>query len=326
MPFAFAAAIGTVAVAAVDVAAVGITIGTALEVVAAVGAVISVVGKVTGDKDLMKAGMIVGAVGGIGALASSAGLFNGATQLSDLFGSSSSAAAAGDAIPASIGVTPEVFGTHVGSYVDPAFSGAATGGATQGLLNANTSSSGATTAAPSSGPPTAGSALDNWDDLTLGSSKASNAAGYDDLTLGGASKPPAPVTGAGAVTSPPPVAPTVPGSPVVKSATAAEPAKDASVLDDFWNYAKTPGGGFMIASGVQALGSFIGGATDPAIAAQADLNRLKLANMQARIPVASKPGITVTGKPATAQPTAAQITGAPVGLINRPATVTGAPL
>lgn len=78
------------------VTAAGLTLTTALEVTAAVGATISAIGVVTGNKTLSMIGAGLGLVGGIGAIASGAGLF-GAAGSESLFGSSGSAADAASA-------------------------------------------------------------------------------------------------------------------------------------------------------------------------------------------------------------------------------------
>lgn len=88
---------------AVTVVTVAVAIGTAVAtdfaafaVIAAVGATIGAVGKLTGIKELAIAGTIIGAVGGIGGLAQSAGL------IGDVFGEGISALGpAGDAARAS---------------------------------------------------------------------------------------------------------------------------------------------------------------------------------------------------------------------------------
>jgi hypothetical protein len=68
--------------------ATAISVTTVLETVAVVGAVMSVVGTITKNKTLSTVGMVLGAVGGIGALASSA--IGGAAVLSDTAASGAS--------------------------------------------------------------------------------------------------------------------------------------------------------------------------------------------------------------------------------------------
>jgi hypothetical protein len=80
-------AVGATAFAATDIAAAGLTLGTALEATAALGAAVSAVGAITHNKALTIAGAGLGLVGGVGAIASSAGLF-GADTAGSLFGSS----------------------------------------------------------------------------------------------------------------------------------------------------------------------------------------------------------------------------------------------
>ena len=108
---AVAAAIGSIAVAGSAVAATGIAAMSAIaafEVVAAVGATIGAIGVVTKDKTLSMVGLAIGAVGGIGALASSAGLFGAeAASGASLFGSEAAASAAVDTVA---GATPEASG------------------------------------------------------------------------------------------------------------------------------------------------------------------------------------------------------------------------
>jgi hypothetical protein len=59
-------------------------LGTTLSIVAAVGATVSAVGAVTGSKPLQIGGAVLGAVGGIGALAKGANLL---PDFSSMFGS-----------------------------------------------------------------------------------------------------------------------------------------------------------------------------------------------------------------------------------------------
>jgi len=83
-----------------------VTVTTVFSVITAVGAVVGAVGAVTGNKDLMRIGMVVGIVGGLGTLASNAGMFGeaaadiGASGVPDAAAESAAnaAAGAGDAI------------------------------------------------------------------------------------------------------------------------------------------------------------------------------------------------------------------------------------
>jgi hypothetical protein len=79
----------------VAVTATALTVG--FETIAAVGAVLGVVGQVTHDKALSIAGLAIGAVGGVGALASGAGLLGSA---SDVLGQAPTTAADADAAAA----------------------------------------------------------------------------------------------------------------------------------------------------------------------------------------------------------------------------------
>lgn len=101
---AVAVAIGASVAAASAVAAVGLTVVTAFEVVAAVGATLAAVGAVTRDKTLTLAGTVIGAIGGIGGLAAGAGLLGAdAASNAPLFGPAPSAATADAASADTIG-------------------------------------------------------------------------------------------------------------------------------------------------------------------------------------------------------------------------------
>ena len=111
---AIGAAIAATAFAAVDVAAVGLTVATAFEITAAVGATDGCDRRRYQESNaLAKAGLAdIGVVGGLGALASAAGLF-GSTTGSSLFGVSPTAST-GDAGDFSEGLTPATAGTSGG--------------------------------------------------------------------------------------------------------------------------------------------------------------------------------------------------------------------
>ncbi len=114
----------------VAVTATALTVG--FETIAAVGAVLGVVGQVTHNKALGFAGLALGAVGGIGALASSAGLLGSGAGL---FSDAPTTAAAADA--ASAGTVDSVAGVaDSAAGLPPEISGsgaAAAGGDITGL-------------------------------------------------------------------------------------------------------------------------------------------------------------------------------------------------
>lgn len=112
-------AIATTAVAATSVAAVGLTLTTALEITAAVGATIGAIGVITGNKTLSEVGLGLGLVGGIGSLASSAGLLGADASTAPLFG---------DAANASSDITPLAQDTTSATAADAAANGAAAPG------------------------------------------------------------------------------------------------------------------------------------------------------------------------------------------------------
>ena len=85
---AVGAAVVAAGVATAGVVTAGLTVVTALEIVAAVGATLSAVGTITKNKDLQEAGLALGVVGGVGALAAGAGLLgDAASSGASLFGS-----------------------------------------------------------------------------------------------------------------------------------------------------------------------------------------------------------------------------------------------
>jgi len=114
-----AVAVAVVADVAAGSALIGgaLTLTTALTTVAAIGATIGAIGAITGDKTLSEVGMGLGVVGGIGSLASSAGLFGADTSTAPLFGTS----AASD-------VTPLAGDTTSATAADAAANGAAAPG------------------------------------------------------------------------------------------------------------------------------------------------------------------------------------------------------
>ena len=89
-----AAAVGAgvaAAASAIGAAAASITLVGALEVTAALGATLGVVGTITGNKGLAMAGLALGIVGGVGSLAASAGLFGAEAGTAPLFGDAADA-------------------------------------------------------------------------------------------------------------------------------------------------------------------------------------------------------------------------------------------
>lgn len=129
---AIVGAVAAVGFAAADVAAVGLTIGSAFAIAGAVGATLGAVGSVTKNKALSTAGMILGGIGAVGGIASAAGLF-------------SSAADAGIAAAPAAGQTTSAFG---GVTSDAA--NAATYGTQAAFDTGNAVGAGAGTAIPAS--------------------------------------------------------------------------------------------------------------------------------------------------------------------------------
>lgn len=88
------AGVASAAAAAGGLIALASTAVGAFEIIGAVGATLSAVGAVTGNKGLTQAGMVLGVAGGVGALASDAGLIGG----------SAASAASNDAADAAAGM------------------------------------------------------------------------------------------------------------------------------------------------------------------------------------------------------------------------------
>lgn len=131
------------------------TLATTLTAVATIGAVTSAIGAVTGSKALQTAGLVMGAVGGIGALAANAGLFGEGATTESLFGSADSATVTAPDITPDIGTvdatTPDISASLVGDK----------GGDFVNAINSNTSPATAasqTAQAAAAAPPPAAAA------------------------------------------------------------------------------------------------------------------------------------------------------------------------
>ncbi|MGQ3300180.1 hypothetical protein [Reyranella sp.] len=77
------------------VAAGAVTLSAVFTVTAAIGAVVSTIGALTGDRTLQTVGMVVGAIGGVGAIANSAGMFGAGATVEGLFGAGGDVARSG---------------------------------------------------------------------------------------------------------------------------------------------------------------------------------------------------------------------------------------
>jgi hypothetical protein len=313
------------AIATGTLAAVGA--GAIFTAIATVGAVVGAVGAVTKSKFLMKAGMVMGIVGGVGALASAAGAFgaNGGSLFSTEAVAAATAkqtalkaAAEGAATATSAGATTAA-AANEGSLLAGAKSvtGVTAGGvkeidAVKALMGtvpevqvANIApAAGATTSAAS-----AASKRPLWDAV----------ANPEDASIFGELLP------------------------------AVDGTTKATADTGFWAYAKSYGGGQAIGGTIQGVAAFLGGAFDEKAAAeaayydaQAAENRRHTANMQGDLPILPrrefKPSTpVVTGAPAPTTPgaSASGVTGAPAamptsgvtGMINQPQPMTtGVPM
>jgi hypothetical protein len=141
-----ATAIGTAVTGGGFAALAAISATTAFEATAAVGAVLSVVGTVTHDKTLSTVGLALGAVGGIGALASSAGVLGAdAAGGGSLFGATSAPSTADAASAGTIDTIAS------GSAADAAVPAFASGSAADAAVPAFASGSAADAAVPAFG-------------------------------------------------------------------------------------------------------------------------------------------------------------------------------
>lgn len=339
---AIGVAIGASVMAGSAVAAVGLTVVTALEITAAVGATLSAVGAVTGNKGLSTAGMVIGAVGAIGGLAAGAGLL-GEAAASDapLFGATPTAATAdeasagtvdfvaGDAAPSGLIDAPPAPPGGVGA-VDPA-SGNVITEATSGAA-----------AAPQTDTITLASTSENIADPAAALAKAPTGAADATAPTGGT-----PLMGPSTDTPTPPMPPSTvpgPGTPPTaaqtpggwtfgvndQAGTATIDTNTSSMFGGLMDFAKKNP---VVALGaLQAGGSLLSGMTSTltpaqvsALSAQASANdaaasltRQQTANLAAPKAVASSTPITGTPAPLVPQQ---------IGMINQPRQpqVTGAP-
>lgn len=302
-----------------------ISVVTVLESVAAVGAVLSVVGAVTKNKTLSTIGLGLGVVGGVGALAAGAlgasSVLASGAEASTAAGDAAAVAQAGDAATIGAGAAP-LGGGVAGDALTTATAGV-------GAADAVPDTIGALSATSEENLTLASTAKD------VGSTAATNPA--DAVASGTTGSPStgvtAPATTATTAT-PPPSPPAVPStSSGVDTGTwdTPTPKADASVLDKLVTYAgKYP----VVALGVlQAGGSLLSGAFSsltPAQAAEANARaaandaaaaqqRMQTANLQ--MPKAVASSAPVTGSPQTLVP------APPAGFINQPQQirVTGAP-
>jgi hypothetical protein len=342
---AVGAAIAAAAIAAPAVGAVvagglaALDVAGALSIVTAVGATVSAIGVVTGNKDLALAGGALGIVGGIGSLAVNAGVFGADAGTASVFGSSVGSAvsdivgAFGQLDPNEIEPSSlitnqtEAAAGNASDIVNPA------GNAAPPIVSASNPASpdysswnaamnqGYSELPPASTAPSSGAIpTPNLANPT----PVPNAASLSQAAYGGA----APGSGA-----PFNMTPSAGASPMANAAALGLNAPSGTSFGDAVNSLlgfgqKNP----MVAYGVvQAAGSLLQGLTNPltpaqisALDAQAGANRaatsmslMQQSNLAQARPVAQT--TPVTGAPAPL------ISNPPPGLINSASTVTGAP-
>lgn len=309
-------AIALDAMAAGAVISTGLTVMTAFEVVAAVGATVGAIGVIARDKGLQKAGMIIGAIGAVGGLATAAGLIPNAS-FSSMAGADASAGAAGsiatDAdIVDSVTITPGLFGSEAGAgaaavvpvapvQVAPLLPGAPAGDLTAatpagtGLIN-QAASPATTVAAPVTTTPSSA--------VSTPAAAASNVTGAPsaESVLNKPWGAPDTISASGTVLSGP----------------------DQSSLQGMLQFAKANP---MVTYGMmQTGGSLLSGLFDQVSPAQvAALNAQAAAN-RATAAITQNQANNMNQPLPTASRGAASVTGVPAGLINTPrqaANVTG---
>ena len=107
-----------------------LSVGTIFSAVGAVGAVLGAVGAAAGISELKTAGMVIGGIGGIGALANSVGVFGEAASINSIFGGGEAAAtAAGTGGAAGASGAAGFFDAEAGVWTDAATGGLINGGA-----------------------------------------------------------------------------------------------------------------------------------------------------------------------------------------------------
>lgn len=327
------------------------TLATTLTAVATVGATLGAIGAVTHDKTLGTIGMVMGAVGGVGALAANAGLFGEEATTASLFGS--------DPVP--VDVTAPDIAADVAGNNDLSSLATLPGLPTDATTAAADAvdATGNFAASPVSALDTATQAASGDVQSLINGSSASPqiksvvGQNVDDATnqlvksTGGGTLPSgsptdkASIDAAGSGTSPSAASATTPAAPMTVGpmpdvkipGQTYQGADGVTYVSDgtkwtaqtgfFGSLMKSPMAQYGV---IQAAGSFLSGAFDPlkpaqveALNAQAAANKASAAftaqqtsNMQGALPVATR--TAVTGKPAP-------LSGA--GLINNAPAVTG---
>lgn len=306
-----ASAIGATAAAITAGTLSALSVGTVLTAVATVGAVVGAVGKIAGVKELQTAGMVLGGIGGIGSLANAVGAFGEGATIGSIFGGGGvgEMAGGGDFIGASNSIINGEQGVSSAAGIDGDFIGTSLDTGTgqiaqQGnnfdiissaakLAGGNVMSPETTQLAGTEGP--AGNADTGviQQKLTSGASMPLAKQNNTDIVEG-------PTSDDNTGTATKSAGANVTGKVDINSGQKPEDKPS------FWS---TQNGSLVAMGGIQAAGSFLSGAFDPLKPAQADaysaqaaannaqaaLSNRELANMNSKIPVARRVG--VTGRP-----------------------------
>jgi hypothetical protein len=295
------------------------TLATTLTAVATIGAVTSAVGAVTGSKALQTAGLVMGAVGGVGALAANAGLLGEGATTESLFGGAESAGGvtAPDITP-DIGTidasTPDISASldKGGDFVSAINSDSSPASAASQTAQAAAPATGAPvgTTGPGGGVLTAGKDAGVFNDFKPEVSTAQSGlinTGAQPTASTGALPPSqaAVPQGAGAVPTAPGVAtptsaaPGTPTAPAAGTTTAPTPASTGTFGNLLAFANKNP---IVAYSAINAAGSLVSGMFNPvtpaqvsALNSQAAANNAtaaqtsqQTANMKQGVPVATR--------------------------------------
>ena len=324
----------------VAVTATALTVG--FEAIAAVGATLGVVGAVTHNKTLSYVGLGLGAVGGVGALASSAGLLGAGASPFASGGATDAAAGAATTAQAAAGPTADVASTAgtagsdvVQSLASPSLDPVTGAGSTLGDIT--------TGAAPAAPGGFDGGILNNPDGITMATDSAGGTTASTDAVSATAAQPtatsqvpvPSSITQGANASFPGPTGTDVQVGAGMSPATPGATPNDTMIgggtqgaTDAFDKIVKYAGDHPVVGLGaLQAGGSLLSGLTSSLTPAQvnqlnaqaaanqaaADLTKQQTANLAGPKPIASL--APVTGTPTPIVP----------GLMNSTPAVTGVP-
>lgn len=300
---------------------------TVTEAITAVGAVVSAVGMITGNKDLSYAGMALGVVGGIGSLASSAGLLGSPDDptMGSLFGPSAASSTAPSDLTGATGALSDVqsasgttlAGAPVTSGADvanPDIIDSVTGGSPLDVAQSTGVTNPLDVTAEASGTPDVAPAAETSPDLTGATEAPATASGSMGAQTTTAIPPQQVGIPQGTGTAPAIPGSTAPSAPSVTDLAAA-PSAPGVTSDTKALIASLQNNTFkqsVISGAVQAGGSLLSGLTNPVTPAQVSALNAQAAENQAATQ------LSLTQQANMAQPKPVATLGP--GLINNPST------